>query len=237
MAHRPPSIPFAARAVLLDIEGTTTPLAFVRDVLFPYARAHMPEFITRHHEKPAMAEQLRCIYEIIGARLELKELGSLLQAWIDQDRKAPPLKSLQGMVWRAGYQSGEIKGQVYSDAVDAMREWQRAGLFLYIYSSGSVEAQKLLFRHSEHGDLSGLFSGYFDLAVGGKKDRESYAAIAHSIGLPPESILFISDVKEELDAAEGAGMQSVWVVRQGDLSTEVPYKLARDFSFIELLRP
>ncbi|MCF8035178.1 MAG: acireductone synthase [Desulfarculaceae bacterium] len=232
MTDQSQTVAFTARAVVVDIEGTTTPLAFVKEVLFPYARQRLPQFVVQHQDDPVVAEQLRLVRQTAGAELGLKQVGCLLRSWIDQDRKESSLKSLQGIIWREAYESGRIKGQVYPDAVRALKKWHRAGVPLYVYSSGSVEAQKLLFRHSEHGDLSGLFSGYFDLAVGGKKDRESYAAIAHSIGLPPESILFISDVKEELDAAEDAGMQSVWMVREGDLPLRGRHKLARDFSSI-----
>jgi len=221
-----------AKAVLLDIEGTTTPLAFVKEVLFPYARARLPEFVAANRQDPAVAEQLVLINEIAEAELELDEVGRLLQDWIDHDLKIAPLKVLQGMVWRGGYESSKIKGQVHADAARALEKWHQAGLPLYIYSSGSKEAQKLLFRHSEHGDLAGLLTGYFDLTVGSKTDSGSYTAITRAIGFPPESILFISDVEQELDAAKDAGMQTVWMVRDGDLPAGGRHKSVRDFGSI-----
>jgi enolase-phosphatase E1 len=224
----------SAQAVVTDIEGTTTPLAFVKEVLFPYARAHLPNFVAHHHEDPAVAEQLRLVCQIAGVQLGLRKLGNLLQVWIDQDRKIPPLKSLQAMVWEKGYQSGEIKGQIYPDAVHALKEWRQAGVPLYIYSSGSVQAQELLFRHSEHGNLSGLFSGHFDLAVGGKQDAKSYATIARCVGLPPQRILFVSDVVEELNAARHAGMQTVWMVREDNLPAQSMHLPVRSFGSINL---
>lgn len=228
--ERREALRLSARAVLLDIEGTTTPLAFVKEVLFPYARARLPEFVAANHQDPAVAEQLGLINEIAGAELTLDRAGRFLRAWIDQDQKVSPLKVLQGMVWREGYESGEIKGQVYADAVEALAKWRSAGVPLYIYSSGSVEAQKLLFAHSEHGDLSGWFAGHFDLAVGGKKEPESYAAIARRIGLAPSDILFVSDVEAELNAAREAGMRTVWMVREGAMPAPASHETARDFS-------
>ena len=229
--------PISAQALLLDIEGTTTPLAFVKEVLFPYARERLPRFVAERRQDPAVARELDQVRRIAGAELSLEAIGRLLQAWIDQDRKAPPLKSLQGMLWQEGYQAGEIKGQVYPDAARALRKWQQAGLPLYIYSSGSVQAQKLLFQHSEHGDLSGLFSGYFDLAVGGKMEADSYVAIARAMVLPPRAILFVSDVRQELDAAREAGLQTLWMLRQGEPPEGGAHPWARDFAEIRLLLP
>lgn len=231
---RSAAISLSAQAVLLDIEGTTTPLAFVKEVLFPYARERLPEFVARCQDDPAVAEQLRLVSRAAGESLGPASAAKQLQAWIDEDRKVPPLKNLQGMVWRQGYEAGELKGLVYDDALRAMREWASAGIPLYIYSSGSVAAQKLLFAHSEHGDLSGLFSGHFDLAVGGKKQSASYAAIARELALPPTDILFVSDIEQELDAAHEAGMQTVWMVREGDLPAKGRHEIARDFSFLDL---
>lgn len=228
--EQPKPISISAQAVVTDIEGTTTPLAFVKDVLFPYSRKRLPNFVAQHHEDPAVSEQLRQVRQIAGEELPLEKIGDLLKDWIDQDRKIAPLKSLQAMVWRIGFQSGEIKGQVYPDAVNTLKKWRRAGVPLYVYSSGSVQAQKLLFRHSEHGDISHLFSGHFDLAFGGKMDIESYVKIGRAIKMPPEDVLFLSDVLSELDAARSAGMQTVWVVREGPLPTESEHRLVRSFS-------
>ncbi|MCB2188981.1 MAG: acireductone synthase [Deltaproteobacteria bacterium] len=236
MAQHEP-IKIAAQAVLLDIEGTTTPLAFVKELLFPYARARLPEFVVRHEQDPAVAHELRQIREMAGQELSPREVGALLQTWIDQDRKIAPLKSLQALVWQQGYERGEIKGQVYPDAVRALRAWWLRGVRLYVYSSGAVPAQKALFRHSESGDLSGWFTGHFDLALGSKTQAESYAAIAAIIGLAPGRILFLSDVKAELDAARQAGLQTGWVIRQGALPRASEHPLVASFAELDVFLP
>ena len=138
-----------------------------------------------------------------------------LLAWIDQDSKITPLKALQGMIWEHGYRSGDFQGHVYADAARALRDWHARGIALYVYSSGSVQAQKLLFAHTGFGDLTPLFEGYFDTNVGGKLDAGSYRAIAASIGVAPAEMLFLSDVRAELDAAAAAGCRTMWLVREG----------------------
>jgi enolase-phosphatase E1 len=140
---------------------------------------------------------------------------AILLQWIAEDRKATPLKALQGMVWQQGYEAGQLKGHVYPDAVDALKNWHQAGYALYVYSSGSIQAQKLIFGCSEAGDLSTLFSGYFDTTSGPKREEASYRSIASSIGHPAGSILFLSDIVEELDAAHRAGMATCALVRDG----------------------
>ncbi|MEW5911631.1 MAG: acireductone synthase [Thermodesulfobacteriota bacterium] len=222
------------KAVLLDIEGTTTSLAFVKEVLFPYAHRCLPAFLAQHHAEPAVAEQLQQVRQIAGQDLTVEDIGAVLRTWIAQDLKIAPLKNLQAMLWQRGYKSGAIKGHVYSDAVIAMKKWQRAGRSLYVYSSGSVQAQKLLFKHSGHGDLTSLFSGHFDLKTGGKKDAASYAEIARAVGLPPREIVFLSDAEDELDAARRAGMRTVWVVREGRLPAPGGHITARAFDSIKL---
>ena len=200
-------------AILTDIEGTTTSISFVFDVLFPYARAHIADFVHQHAQEPAVREQLDAINAEVGHGLSLDEAVAQLIAWIDADVKATPLKALQGMVWQAGYRNGDFTGHVYPDAVDRLREWQAAGIELYVYSSGSVQAQQLLFGHSDAGDLTSLFKGWFDTRVGGKRDSASYAHIATQIGCPAHEILFLSDIAEELDAARTAGMATTRLVR------------------------
>lgn len=198
---------YRARAVLLDIEGTTGSVAFVHEVLFPYARAHMAAFVADH------AEAVAPILAQVGGS-PAAALRTLL-AWMDEDRKETPLKTLQGMIWRQGYKSGALKGHVYADAERAMRGWKALGLDLYIYSSGSVEAQRLLFAHSVLGDLTPLLSGYFDTTTGPKREPASYTRIAEQIGAPPAKILFLSDAAAEVDAAKAAGMQAALVSREG----------------------
>lgn len=201
------------RAILTDIEGTTTSVSFVYEVLFPYARAHMAEFLAAHAGDPAVREQLAAVSREADRRLTDAQATELLVRWIDEDRKLTPLKALQGMIWEDGYRRGAFTGHVYPDAVRNLRAWHAAGIALYVYSSGSVQAQQLLFGHSDAGDLTPLFAGYFDTRVGNKREPASYRAIAERIGLPPSRILFLSDVKEELDAAKTAGMRTTWLVR------------------------
>jgi len=201
-----------AVAVLTDIEGTTTPIAFVRDVLFPYARAHFPEWLARNAARPEVAAELAEARRMSHGQ---EPLAALLH-WMDQDAKVTPLKSLQGMIWNDGYAAGELRGDLYPDVAPCLRRWANAGLRLYVYSSGSVEAQRLIFGHSVDGDLIPLFAGFFDTRVGPKREPESYARLAIGINAPSAEILFLSDVEEELDAAAAAGLRTCQLVRERD---------------------
>ncbi len=204
------------KAILTDIEGTTSAVSFVFDVLFPYARAHLPAFVRAHAGEPEVAAQLDAVRAESGeAQADLERVIAILLEWIAADRKATPLKALQGMIWQQGYAAGELKGHVYPDAVEALRQWRAAGLELYVYSSGSIQAQKLIFGCSEAGDLTPLFSGYFDTTSGHKREAASYARIAQAIGRPGGEILFLSDIVEELDAARAAGMATCGLAREG----------------------
>jgi enolase-phosphatase E1 len=196
------------RAVLTDIEGTTTPIAFVHEALFPYARARLAEFCKRHGGEPRIAAVLREARELAGKRdLDLDGTIALLIGWIDEDRKAGPLKTLQGFIWRKGYEDGVLKGQVYADAAACLSRWHALGLKLFVYSSGSEEAQKLIFGYSDKGDLAPLFSGFFDTRVGAKVERASYEAIAKATGFAPGEMLFLSDHAGEVEAAKSAGLR------------------------------
>lgn len=204
------------KAILTDIEGTTSSVSFVFDVLFPYAQAHLPDFVRAHAEEALVAAQLAAVRQESGEPdADLERVIAILLDWIAADRKATPLKALQGMIWQQGYENGQLKGHVYPDAVTALQRWKSEGYALYVYSSGSIQAQKLIFGYAEAGDLTPLFSGYFDTTSGGKRETASYQCIAKAIGLPAEEILFLSDVKEELDAAQQAGMQTVGLARAG----------------------
>ncbi|HWR96140.1 MAG TPA: acireductone synthase [Arenimonas sp.] len=207
----------ALKAVVTDIEGTTSPIAFVREVLFPYARSALPAFITHHHQRPDVAHWLGRVAEEAGVSAnDLDSLIEILQSWIDQDKKHTALKALQGMIWVDGYRSADFHAPVYDDAHAQLLCWRAEGIPLYVYSSGSVPAQKLFFGFTGHGDLTPLFSGYFDTETGGKRDPQSYRNIAQAIGQPAESILFLSDIVAELDAAREAGWQTVLVDRLED---------------------
>lgn len=203
-------------AILTDIEGTTSSISFVKDVLFPYSRRHLASFVTAHAHHPevaALLEETRRLTDSFGA--DLDAVIATLVAWLDADRKAPPLKALQGMIWEEGYRHGEFRGHVYPDAVAALRRWHAAGIAVFVYSSGSVAAQKLLFAHTEVGDLTPLFAGYFDTRVGAKVEASSYRAISDSVAVPPADMVFLSDSPAELAAAASAGMAPIQLSRGG----------------------
>jgi enolase-phosphatase E1 len=194
--------------IITDIEGTTTPIAFVAEKLFPYARAALPNLLAHQASDPEIAAEL---HAVPGP----DKLATLL-GWMDKDVKATPLKALQGIIWRDGYASGALRGELYPDVAACLHAWHRAGIKLAVYSSGSVEAQQLLFRHSTSGDLAGLFSAFFDTKIGAKREAASYRRIAESLGLPPKDLLFLSDIEAELDAAASAGLQTCQLVRPQD---------------------
>lgn len=222
------------RAIVTDIEGTTSSLSFVKDVLFPYARQRMLAYVREQAALPEVRAQLAAVSAAVGRTLTDDEAAAQLVRWIDEDKKITPLKALQGLIWETGYRNGDFRGHVYDDAVHGLREWKKQGLALYVYSSGSVYAQKLLFGYSRCGDLTPLFSGYFDTTIGAKREADAYQRIAQSIGTPSGEILFLSDIREELDAAQAAGLRTCWLVRDGALPQNPPHPLARDFSEITL---
>ncbi|WP_263146207.1 acireductone synthase [Pseudomonas sp. RIT-PI-AD] len=223
------------KAILTDIEGTTSAVSFVFDTLFPYAAAHLPAFVRAHADEVEVASQLDAVRAESGEPdADTERLVRILLEWIAQDRKVTPLKALQGMVWAEGYQAGQLKGHVYPDAVEALQRWHAAGYRLYVYSSGSIQAQKLIFGCSQAGDLAPLFSGYFDTLSGGKREAASYERIVQAIGVLPAEVLFLSDILEELDAARLAGLHTCGLVRQGG---ELPgHAQVTDFSEIDPTR-
>ena len=206
-------------AIVTDIEGTTSSISFVKDVLFPYARRALPGFVRAHGGEPQVRHWLDIAAVDAGGVCQDDMLAEVMQGWIDQDRKLPALKALQGMIWADGYAAGEYRAHVYDDAVEGLRRWHAAAHPLYVYSSGSVAAQKLLFGHSTAGDLSPLFSGWFDTAIGGKRETDSYRTLVRTLARPANEIVFLSDVVEELDAAREAGMETVLLDRREDYPT------------------
>jgi enolase-phosphatase E1 len=207
----------ATRAILTDIEGTTSSISFVKNVLFPYARAALPGFVRERGQAPEVRRWLDAVAtEIAASTCDDAVIVETLQGWIDSDRKHTALKALQGMIWDTGYRNGDYTAHLYPEVAAVLRGWHAAGLPLYVYSSGSVPAQKLFFGFSDAGDLNPLFSGNFDTEVGGKREAASYTHIASAIGLAPHDILFLSDVVEELDAARTAGMKTVLLDRLDD---------------------
>jgi enolase-phosphatase E1 len=223
------------RAVLTDIEGTTSSLAFVQDVLFPYAREKLPAYVREHRADPRIAWLLDEARRHDGRpSLDEEATVALLLRWIDEDQKVTPLKTLQGHIWEQGYGEGTLRGHVYADAARQMRAWRDKGLRLYVFSSGSIAAQKLIFGHSVHGNLAPLFAGFFDTTTGPKREPSSYLAIAAAVELPPPEILFLSDTIQELDAAHTAGMATTWLNREGQSSASVSHRQARSFDAIDL---
>lgn len=224
----------AMRAVLTDIEGTTTPLSFVLDVLFPYARRRLDDAWASG--EPRFEESLRLLRQEYEEEklsgMDLPTFGAPYAHWLmDRDRKSTGLKKLQGILWEDGYRSGELKGEVYPDVTEALRAWKERGIRVRIFSSGSVLAQKLLFGYSDQGDLLPYFEGFHDTTTGPKQSPESYAAIAESFGLSPGNILFLSDVTAELDAARAAGLQTGLLLRPGNKPAEANgHPVYRSFS-------
>lgn len=205
------------RSIVTDIEGTTSSLSFVKEVLFPYAASHLQDYLLEHHRQPAVRAQLEVAAEIAGLPPgDTQALADQLRQWIGEDKKVTPLKELQGMIWEAGYASGDYQAHLYPDAVQNLRLWFDQGLDLYVYSSGSIHAQKLFFQYSDVGDLRPLFRGFFDTTTGPKSEPESYQKIAQAIAIPSAEILFLSDVEAELDGAREAGFNTVRLVRMHD---------------------
>jgi enolase-phosphatase E1 len=223
------------KAIVTDIEGTTSSLSFVKEVLFPYARANLADYVRHHTEEPQVKKLLEETCKEAGAELNTEESITQLIQWLDEDKKVTPLKSLQGLIWEAGYQKGDFKGHVYPDVAACLEAWKEKGLDLYVYSSGSVQAQKLLFPHTDYGDLTPHFSGYFDTRIGGKKDRGSYDKIAKKLGIPAEQLLFLSDIKEELDAAKAGGFQTLWLVRDNKHDPQAEHRQVSNFDHIDWL--
>ncbi|MDN4544839.1 acireductone synthase [Pseudomonas sp. C32] len=204
------------KAILTDIEGTTSAVSFVFDVLFPYAAKHLPDFVRQNAARADVAAQLTAVRsDSQEPNADVERVIEILLGWIAEDRKATPLKALQGMVWEQGYQAGQLKGHVYPDAVEALKRWHQEGYQLFVYSSGSIQAQRLIFGCSEAGDLTPLFSGYFDTTSGPKREAQSYANITQAINVEAGQILFLSDIVEELDAAREAGMATCGLAREG----------------------
>ena len=212
------------RAILLDVEGTTTPIAFVHDVLFGYARDHVREFLAEDSAAEDVAllreEHANDSSDAPPLTDEIESVAAYVEWLIKLDRKSTALKSLQGKIWRKGYRDGSLQSQVFADVAPAFARWRERGLRISIFSSGSVLAQQLLFAHTEAGDLTPFIESYFDTSVGKKGEAGSYRKIAEAMRLPPREILFISDVVSELDAASEAGMKSILSIRPGNAHAE-----------------
>lgn len=220
-------------AIITDIEGTTTAISFVHQVLFPYAKTNLPSFVQQNQHDPAIQKLLADTRSLAKVGPDAPAVPILLQ-WIEQDKKATPLKALQGHIWEAGYHHGSLKGHLYQDAFEGLRKWHQQGISLYVYSSGSVYAQKLLFGFSEFGDLTPMFSGYFDTNIGHKKESQSYRNIQEKIAIAPRDILFLSDVGAELDAAAQIGIQTIQLVRDETITPATNHRQIASFDEISL---
>jgi enolase-phosphatase E1 len=209
------------RAILLDIEGTTTPIAFVHDVLFPYSRNNLSSYLKQHANSPELLADLTLLAdEYAQDVIEDKHPALLVEPYIlwliDQDRKSPALKSLQGKIWKQGYIDGSLKAPLFPDVLPAMERWRQQNIQLAIFSSGSVLAQKLLFQHTDAGDVTHYIQGFFDTSVGKKVERKSYQQIAQELEVHANNFLFISDVSAELKAACAASMNALLCIRPGN---------------------
>jgi enolase-phosphatase E1 len=218
--------------ILLDIEGTTTPIAFVTEILYPYARTHLRSYLYRHGDSPQYLALMAGFREEHaadeaagepvppwpGSEEDARPAVLAYAEWLmDRDRKSPALKELQGYIWEGGYQNGELAGQVFEDVPRTLQRWRREGMRLGIFSSGAVLAQRWLFRCSSAGDLSPLLQWYFDTHTGTKQNPESYRRIAEEVGELPPDILFVSDVVSELNAARAAGLGTILIERPGNV--------------------
>ncbi len=214
------------KAILLDIEGTTTPIDFVHKTLFPFAKAKIGEFVGQNFDEiQSEIAQLKTEYkkdfaeQIYGRDFRTdspESVANYLKFLIEVDRKSTPLKFLQGKIWQKGYETGELESIVFEDVPNAFERWKSEGKTIAIYSSGSILAQKLIFKYSNFGDLSSFISNYFDTNTGHKREAESYVKIAHALNHPPKRIAFFSDIPAELDAARHAGMQTRLIIRKGN---------------------
>ncbi|WP_405946921.1 acireductone synthase [Streptomyces prunicolor] len=212
------TLQFTVDAVVLDIEGTTSATGFVVDVLYPYSRSRFAELLAERSDDPAVARAIAQVSELTGdPDADAVQIEKTLNTWLDEDRKATPLKTLQGIIWSEGFARGDLVSHFYDDVVPALRAWHTAGLRLYVYSSGSVAAQRAWFTSSPEGDLLPLVSGLYDTEnAGPKQEPESYRRIAEATGVEPSRLLFLSDRPGELDAAVAAGWHAVGVRRPGE---------------------
>jgi enolase-phosphatase E1 len=227
--------------VLTDIEGTTTSIAFVYDVLFPYAAARLDDFCAHAHERREVAEALGLLAEEHRKEARRRPRPADLPPFgngapyarylMAQDRKSTGLKQLQGLIWEEGYRDGTLRGHVFPDVPPALAAWRAAGVRLRVFSSGSVRAQRLLFSHTDYGDLTPHFEGFHDTTTGAKLEARSYTAIARAFALPPAEVLFLSDNVAELDAAAAAGMQTGFFIRPGNRPADPgPHPAHRSFA-------
>jgi enolase-phosphatase E1 len=222
--------PSKPRLFLLDVEGTIAPISLITEQLFPYARAHFPRFLQEHTSEAGVKSDLTMLAEENAAETDMgcprfnasdywDEAVQYLLWLMDRDRKSTALKSLQGRIWKGGFENGDLKGTLFPDVPGALERWSSAAS-VAIYSSGSVAAQLLLFRHSTFGDLTPLIAGYFDTRTGPKTSAASYESIAMAMNVEPGEVVFFSDVVHEVDSAREAGCHTRLVMREGNAPIE-----------------
>lgn len=225
------------KAILMDIEGTTTSISFVHDVLFPYAKSHLSVFVQNNINDDKVKSCLEHTKETVNKEesrdINDDETITTLLHWIDTDRKHPALKTLQGFIWKNGYESCDYTAHVYDDVLPCMKKWSESGIIMAIYSSGSITAQKLLFKYTNDGDLTPFISNYFDLSIGRKQSPDSYANIVQSLNMDAKEILFLSDTVEELDAAKSINIKTTQLVRPGTNPCK-NHPTVKDFTEIDL---
>jgi len=229
-------INFNVQAAVFDIEGTITPIDFALDTLFPYAINNLELFLDDHAEEPAVKDVISAIKaqenipSTAGSKAVVEKIIQLMKA----NSKFFFLKTLQGMIWKEGYERGQFQGQLFKDAHENLKKWHAANIPLYTYSSGTANAQKLLFTHSIFGNLSNLFRGQFDTTCGQKTETSSYRNIADKIGHDPQNILFFSDAEAELQAAQKAGWQTIRVWKEGDFPRNTNFPIVNTFNIVNL---
>ena len=230
-------IVFDGRGILLDVEGTTSSISFVYDVLFEFAKRHVGDFLARHAADPlvrAVAAQLAAETGI-DPQAGPERLALAAVELMNRDVKSTPLKALQGLIWRGGFESGELRAHVFADVPPALEHWAASGLDVRIYSSGSIEAQHLFFGHTVAGNLLPHLRGHYDTTTGPKREPASYAKIAADMGIEPRQILFVSDVGAELDAARSAGLATALAIRPGNREPGGRFDHAPIASFTEIV--
>ena len=224
------------KAIITDIEGTTTSISFVYDILFPYFRnniTQIDQLLDNDLVAKSITETQKIIKTETGKTITQSEAIKQLKEWSLADRKIGPLKNIQGVIWEKGYETGEIKGHVYDDVPAALEKWKNQSVLLGIYSSGSAKAQQLLFGYSVNGNLNSYFKFNFDLNIGQKREVSSYQKIANELKMPSNNILFLSDIEEELDAAKEAGFKTIQLVREGTTAS-TKHTVVSTFSEINL---
>ncbi len=215
------------KAILTDIEGTISSISYVKDVMFPYSLQRLGSFLKENWDTQEVRQIINLLSQKLSKQVSLEEATEIFKEWIEKDLKETALKELQGLIWEEGFKNGELKGHIYPDAYEKLKEWKEKGLKIYVFSSGSVKAQKLFFSYSVYGDITYLFNGFFDTKIGSKKEVNSYLEIAKSIDTQADDILFLSDVEEELDCAKSAGMHTYRIVREEESTSKHP--VAKNF--------